>query len=282
MHALPLPAPVFKIFSAFLEDRAGLSFRPADAITLADKLTPRALELGFESLLEYYYRLKYDDPRGEELDTLLESLVVQETYFFREVAQLRALVEVVLAPAAERTRPRVWCAAAATGEEPYTLAMLLADRNLLRRVEIFATDLSRRALERARRGEYGERSLRATPPDVLGRWLHPRERGAVVDPAIRAAVTWDRINLVNAQAVRALGPLDAILCRNVLIYFSEASAQRVVTSLVDVLRPGGYLLVGASESLLRFGTSLASEEIGGAFFYRRVPDGASTPAGAGR
>ncbi|HYO53586.1 protein-glutamate O-methyltransferase CheR [Archangium sp.] len=270
MHALALPPPVFRILSGLIEEHSGLSFRPEDAELLAEKATPRALELGFDSMLEYYYYLRYDQRGALEMDVLTESLLVHETYFFREVKQLQALVDFILAPEAPSRIQRVWCAAAATGEEPYTLAILLAERGLLDRVSILATDIGTQALERARRAEYGERSLRALPAGVLGKWLHRRGEKVSVEPSLREHVEWARVNLKDEEALRRLGTFDAILCRNVLIYFSDEVTRRVVEFLTACLHPGGYLLVGASESLMRFGTSLASIELGGAFFYRRM------------
>jgi chemotaxis protein methyltransferase CheR len=271
MAALPLSPQVFSIFKLLIEERSGLHYHVNDADLLADRLAQRAIENGFDTLLDYYYFLRYDPGAGPECDRLIESLLVHETYFFREVDQLRVLVDVVLAPAiAAGERPRVWCAACATGEEPLTVAMLLAERGLLDRVELVASDLSAGALERARRGEFNARSLRATPPEVIGRFIDNQASRARVRPHLIEAIHWTRVNLVDPIAVAAMGLFDAILCRNVLIYFTDETARRVVETLAGGLRPAGHLLVGVSESLLRFGTSLRCEERGGVFFYQKV------------
>ena len=266
-----LSPQVFTILTGLVEERSGLHYELADLPLVEDKVLSRAIERGFESPLDYYYFLRYDPSGSRELDALVESLVVHETYFFREADQLAVLADSMLAPAiAAGERPRVWCSACATGEEPLTLAMILAERKLLSRVEILASDISARALDRARTGDFGSRALRAVPPGVVGRWLETRGERAVVQPALREAIRWQKVNLVDREAVAALGAFDAILCRNVLIYFSDDTARAVVGSLTDALRPAGYLLVGVSESLLRFGTSLRCEERGGAFFYQKV------------
>ncbi len=259
---------VFAILSALIEQRAGLHYAPEDRDLLQEKVSARALDAGFDSLLDYYYFLRYDPAGPETLDALVDSLLVHETYFFREALPLTVLVEDVLAPAVREGRKlRVWCAACATGEEPLTLAMMLAERDLLSGVELVASDLSTRALERARTGEHNLRSLRAMPPGAEGRWLEVRGGRPYVKPELVAAVDWRRVNLVDAAAVAALGTFDAILCRNVLIYFQDDTALRVVESLGKALVPGGHLVVGTSESLMRFGTALTCEERRGAFFY---------------
>jgi chemotaxis protein methyltransferase CheR len=172
---------------------------------------------------------------------------------------------------AEDATVRIWCAAAATGEEPLTIAMILADAGLLQRARIVATDVSEKALARARSGIFGARSTRALPAGIEGRYLHRETNERVrVEPALLAAVEWKRLNLMDEAAVKELGRFDIILARNVLIYFADNTVRRVVTCLTDALLPGGLLLVGASESLLRYGTQLSCEEHGGAFFYRRT------------
>lgn len=273
MNELPLRPEVFAILSALVEERSGMHYAPDDRELLADRVSTRALEAGFESLLDYYYFLRYDDPGGAEFETLLDALVVNETYFFREFDQLAALVDEVVVPAARAgARPRVWSAACSTGEEPLTLAMLLAERGLLDRVDLVASDVSRRALARARRGEFGPRALRQGAPESLTRrWLEAPPGGPIrARPELLAAIDWRRVNLADPAQVAAVGPCDAIACRNVLIYFRDATVRRVVDSLASALRPGGALFVGVSESLMRLGTGLECEERGGAFFYRKA------------
>jgi chemotaxis protein methyltransferase CheR len=261
---------VYAILSALIEEHAGLHYGPGDASLLMEKVSVRALERGFDSLLDYYYLLRYDPEGPAELDALVDSLVVNETYFFRELTPMIALVDEYLAPkVASGLRPRVWCAAAATGEEPLTLAMLLAERQLLAHVDLLASDVSERALAQARHGEYGGRSLRQRLSGYE-RWLEPRGERATVAPELVRAIRWQRINLIAEDELPRRERFDAILCRNVLIYFAPATAARVVERLGQHLVPGGVFMVGVSESLLSFGTSLACEERGGAFFYEKV------------
>jgi chemotaxis protein methyltransferase CheR len=275
VNALAGNAQVVALFNGLVRERAGLHHPESAHDLFATKLADRALEAGFESLMDYYYFLRYDDASGTELDALVDALVVNETYFFREAGQLRVLVEDVLAPrVAEGLRPRIWSAACASGEEPYTLAMMLAERNMLGSVDLIASDISPRMLARAREGDYSARSQRAMPPAAMRHFTYSGER-ARINAEIKEAVTFRLLNLVEGAAVSSFRNLDAVVCRNVLIYFDDATVVRVVESLADALRPGGYLLVGASESLLRFGTSLTCEERRGEFLYRKQPAGAS-------
>ncbi len=268
--ALPLSPPVFAILASLIEERAGLYYAPGDAHLLAERASVRAVENGFDSLLDYYYFLRYD-PRGEaELELLLESLVVNETYFFRELDQLVCAVGVLEEKISAGATPRVWCAAAASGEEPLTLAMLLEERGLLGKVELIASDVSEAALGRARAGAFSARSLRQLPrPALAARWLERSGNGYRVSPSLVAAIDWRRVNLIKPAEVKAIGRCDVILCRNVLIYFRDDRVVKVVEALHERLVDGGVLFVGVSESLLRFGTALTCEERAGVFLYRK-------------
>jgi chemotaxis protein methyltransferase CheR len=269
---LPLSPSVFEILRGLIEERAGLHYGPADQEIFRSKLSERAVELGFESLLDYYYFLRYDPAGGTELALLTDHLVVNETYFFREAEQLDFVVNELLAPrVAAGERPRLWSAACSTGEEPLSIAMLLAARDLLGKVDLLASDISERALAAARRGHYRSRSMRqeVARPEAKP-WLTRLPSGDLVtSPRLIEAVTWRRLNLLDREAVTSMGPCDVVLCRNVLIYFNEQTCGQVVDHLATTLAPGGTLLVGISESLLRFGTSLECEERAGVFFYHR-------------
>jgi chemotaxis protein methyltransferase CheR len=273
MNDLELTPPLFAILSSLIEERVGLCYTLQDQELLAAKLSPRVLELGFGSFLDYYHYLRYDPESEREFAGMVNALVVNETYFFREFVPLSVMVTDFIAPLVQAGgRPRVWCAACSTGEEPLTLAMLLAQHGLLGKVELLATDISSSALARARSGEFGRRSLRQVPaPHLAARWLTVGERSIKIDPALIETIRWKQLNLIDASAIEALGPLDWILCRNVLIYFRDTTAAQVVNQMSQRLRPGGVLLVGVSESLLRFGSGLICEEHAGVFSYRKAP-----------
>jgi chemotaxis protein methyltransferase CheR len=268
MKGLELSPQVFAILNALIEERTGIHYAVDDRELLAEKLAPRVVERGLDSLLDYYYFLRYDPGSELEFARLAEALVVNETYFFRELPALEVVVATFVPELVERgLRPRIWCAACATGEEPLTLAMLLDEAGLLDTVTLLGSDISERGLSHARKGKYYRRSLRALAPAAAERWFVPCEGGLQIVPRIAATVEWRRVNLVSPEEVARVGQFDVILCRNVLIYFSDPTVEEVVATLRRALHPGGRLIVGASESLLRFDSGLTCEERAGSFFY---------------
>jgi chemotaxis protein methyltransferase CheR len=271
MANLDLTPQLFAILSALIEERVGLSYAPSDHALLASKVTSRASEAGFESLLDYYYFLRYDTDSAREFEALVNALVVNETFFFREFAPLQVAVTQFLLPLVNSGHtPRVWCAACSTGEEPLSLAMLLEQHGILSKVELLATDVSTAALERARAGQHGRRSVRHVPaPELVSKWLSVDDSGIRVASELRRAIDWRYVNLFDGDSVQALGSFDVILCRNVLIYFRDQVVSRVVGFIRERLRADGALFVGVSESLMRFGAGLECEERANVFLYRK-------------
>lgn len=272
MPSISMSPQLFVLLSSLVEEASGILYGPQDHDLFASKVADHAIDLGYSSLLDYYYRLRYDDPDGSETKRLIEVLLVHETYFFRELPPLVELVDNHLAAIVKaRGRARVWSAACASGEEPFTMAMLLDQRGLLDQVEIIATDLSAPVIAKAQSGRHSRRALRdGHPVDLASRYLDVSSQGISVAPRIRDAVKFRQLNLIDRDKVAELGQFDAILCRNVLIYFRDQRVLSVVDTLANSLAPDGLLAVGVSESLLRFGTSLECEERGGAFFYRKA------------
>jgi chemotaxis protein methyltransferase CheR len=274
---------VFSILSALVAERAGLYFDLSHAPIFAEKVSARALEAGFESLLDYYYLLRYDPESRDEFDRLVEALVVGETYLFRELEPLETAVSDFIVPLlGSGRRPRIWCAACATGEEPHTVAMLLAARGCLGEVDLVASDINLAALSRARSGRFSRRAVRADIPAFASRWVEIEEREVVIRGKLTDSIDWRHVNLLDHETIEGLGRFDVILCRNVLIYFNDETASRVVERLTARLRVGGALFVGISESLLRFATSLHCEEKNGVFLYRKIDDSIATDPGPRR
>lgn len=271
MSELALSPQVFAILSALIEERIGLCYGPDERSLLQSKVSSRALEAGFESILDYYYYLRYDDASGSEFQALAEALVVHETYFFRELDALQVMLDRFVVPMIESEhKPRIWSAACATGEEPLSLAILLAERGLLERVELLATDVSDAALAAAQRPRRSRRALRQRPAGVdLERWFDVQEDHVTLLAPLQRSIQWRRLNLLDELAVAAIGRVDIVLCRNVLIYFREQTVGKVVNRLMARLVPGGVFLVGVSESLMRLGVALRCEEHQGVFIYRK-------------
>ncbi len=272
-ETLRLSESEFTILRDLIRERTGLFYENGKRDMLADKLSPRAIERGFDAFIDYYYLLKYGPGAEEEWRHVLNALSVQETYFWREMDQVRALVDVVV-PRYFAARPaeplRIWSAACATGEEPLTIAMMLHEAGWFGRapIEIVASDGSSSAIEKARQGVYRERSFRNLVPGLREKYFTPADGGTWrVTPHLHARVTWATANLMDRAGTAALLPASVIFCRNVFIYFSGDTITRTVRMFSEGLRGPGHLFVGVSESLLKFTTDFELQEIGGAFVY---------------
>lgn len=268
---LELTPAVFSILSGLIDEKLGLQYTLLDREILQDKVSIRAIEAGYDSLLDYYYFLRYDDADGKELNELAEVLVVNETYFFREWPAIEVLVTNVIAPlCAKGQRPRIWSAACSTGEEPLSLAMLLDHHQLLDQVDIVASDISQRVLGKPLKGVYGKRSVRTEPPQhLVEKYLTPTALGFEVQRALVEKIEWKQLNLLEDETYLNCGTFDVILCRNVLIYFSDSTVRKVLDYFSKVINNNGFLFVGVSESLLRYGNSFIGEERNGSFVYRK-------------
>ncbi|MFQ5595714.1 MAG: CheR family methyltransferase [Anaerolineae bacterium] len=271
-ESLGLSDSAFGILRSLIHERTGLFYENSKRDVLANKLSPLVIERGFEAFLDYYYLLKYDPEAGEEWQRVIDALSVQETYFWREMDQVRALVEVV-APEFFSMYPdtplRIWSAACATGEEPLTIAMALNEAGWFDRapIQIYASDASPSAIERARRGVYRERSFRSLPPELRARYFTETQGGWQVSPALHARVQWSVANLVEEADVAHLATAPVIFCRNVFIYFSEDAIRKTVNLFSQRMPTPGYLFVGAAESLLKVTADFELQEVGGAFVY---------------
>jgi chemotaxis protein methyltransferase CheR len=252
-----------------IHERTGLFYADERMDQMADRLAPLVANRGFESFLDYYYFLKYDAAAGEEWPRVMDALAVPETYFWREIDQLRALVNTVIPSLARAlARPiRIWCVPCASGEEPLTLAMLLDQRGWTAPLEIEASDASQAALDMAAEGLYRERAFRALPLPLRDRYFTPEGGRWRVDPRLTRRISWSRVNLGDTAEVMRRGFADIILCRNVFIYFSESAIRRVVEAFAQAMPTPAYLCVGAAESLLRVTNRFELEQVDDAFIY---------------
>lgn len=257
----PLGDLEFTRFQALIAESSGIAMGEVKRALLAGRLARRVRELGLPGFGAYYKRV-VKDPTGEELVRMLDLVTTNETSFFREPAHFDYLATRVVpawrAPAAagERGRTvRVWSAACSTGQEPYSIGMLLLDQLPADEgwsVEILGTDLSTRALRVAQGATWPLKQAAQVPPAYLQRFMQ-RGIGAQdgqmrARPELRAVVRLERLNL-HQQRWPSGGPYDLILCRNVLIYFSPEGARAIVRRLAERLVPGGYLFVGHAEAV---------------------------------
>ena len=204
---------------------------------------------------------------------MLAALSVPESYFWREIDQIEAIVGQVV-PELVKSRPsapiRIVSVPCASGEEPLTIAMMLNEAGWFSRArfELWGGDASCAALARARAGVYRERAFRALPAPLRERYFRREGETWRVDPELHQRVQrWRQVNLATPEDTAAISHTDVLFCRNVFIYFSEETVKRVVDSFADGLPDGGYLCVGAAESLLRVTDRFELEEVGGAFVY---------------
>jgi len=271
-HNLALPEGATSLIQALINERTGMHFDNGKRDLLLDKLSPLVIERGFGSFLDYYYLLKYDPAAPAEWQNVMNALSVQETYLWREIDQIRALVQTLVPEWHARngnSTLRIWSAACATGEEPLTIAIALNEAGWFERasIEIVASDASSKAIDRAVQGVYRERAFRNLSPHLRDRYFQPDGSNWRVRSDIHSRVKWGLANLIEEDQISPLAAADFIFCRNVFIYFSESAISRVVRSFSRHIRPPGYLFVGAAESLIRLTTDFTLTEIDDAFVY---------------
>ncbi|HYF61389.1 MAG TPA: protein-glutamate O-methyltransferase CheR [Herpetosiphonaceae bacterium] len=266
---LGLPESVFRILRDLIHQRTGMFYDDSKRDMLAGKLAPHVLESGFASFLDYYYLLKYGPGEDAEWAHVLNLLSVPETFFWREIDQIQALVRVVVPRLiAQGSAPvRIWSAACASGEEPLTIAMALDEAGLLGSVAISASDASTSAIEKARAGLYRERSFRALPPHLQARYFIRAGDAWRVDPELHRRISWHVANITCADEIAGLGAAPVVFCRNAFIYFGEPMVRKTVELFWQAMPSPGYLFLGAAESLLRLSTRFELAELERAFVY---------------
>jgi chemotaxis protein methyltransferase CheR len=279
-----LKADEFRLLRDLFAVRTGLLFGAESRFALERRLRERLMVLKLSSFADYHHYLRFGTQASAEWDEAVELLTTNETYFFREERQLRAFQNEVLPMLEAQARPRrrlaIWSAGCSTGEEVYTIGILV-HRSLLfpRRhplneqpawdVRIYGSDISRRCVAAARRGVYGESSFRVTPADTRRCFFHERPDGWHVTESIRQMCHFGQMNLLDEDRSRVLGRADAIFCRNVLIYFDGRARKAAIEVLYDRLNPGGVLLLGHSESLLNVSTAFELLHLKDDLVYRK-------------
>lgn len=273
---IPYSEQEMAILARLIETHTGNYFSPERYPLLALKLEPLMAEKGFDNYLDLYYYLQYD-PSPDRWHLLEKTLAVNETFFWREYEAIEAAVLHIRQKMEQGTHNiRIWHAACATGEEPYTMAISLLEAGCyeLGTITIQATDFNQDALAQAQSGFYRQNSFRAIPTEIVKRYFDPlpdtpggwRYR---LKEEIRKQVRFSYHNLVDTTAIRQMEPFDVIFCRNVFIYFSKETIRQVGDALADVLVPGGYLFTAAVESLSKPSEKLQLVTIGKVFAYQR-------------
>ncbi len=248
----------FVLLRDIIYAKCGIFFAETKKYFLEMRLVRRLEEMNLKSFEDYYYFLTYDGQRQKELYNLFNSIVTNETSFFRDLPQLDAFRKGVVpkvleekARAGSRTL-KLWSAACSTGEEPLTLAMMLLEDGVQMKgwgIDILASDISDNVLKPASSGVYEKYSLRNTPENYLRKYFQQTGESYTAAPKVRELVKYRKVNLVDSIEMRMIKGMDIIFCRNVLIYFDDNSKKKVISHLYDSLNKGGYLFVGFSESL---------------------------------
>lgn len=236
---------------------SGLYFEQRAQATFERRLRPRVTALHLDGFEQYYLYLQFDRERRDELQRALDAVAIHETYFFREMRALNAFSQEMLKEFHERHRAsrtlRVWSAGCSTGEEAYTLAILILESGLFDgwKIELSASDLSQRVIAEARAGIYRANSFRPLDDDRRARYFTQQTDGSwLIDERLRVMVNFGCFNLADSRRFNIYYDLDVIFCRNVMLYFDTAARRRTVAGFHQQLRDGGYLILGAAESLV--------------------------------
>jgi chemotaxis protein methyltransferase CheR len=281
-HDFELSEEEFRLLRDFVHEKFGLFFDNGQRATLRARLSARLQALDLLSFEDYYHYLRFGPQRLEELSRMASHLTNNETYFFREQPQLSVFSEHVLRQIKERKAKsgerslRLLSAGCSTGEEVHTLAMIVYDSGQFFwnwDVDIVGIDVDDAALDKARKGVYFHNSFRGLSPALKDRHFNREGSGEKVKDALRRMVRLRNGNLLDAASYEGLGPFDAILCRNVLIYFSDVMIRRVVEHFYRALVPEGYLLLGHAESLSRITDIFTPIRFPGAMIYQKPEKG---------
>lgn len=267
----------FEVLTGFIYRKTGIRLESQKLYFLSTRINKRIEILKVESVSEYISILRFGDPEGSEFQNLVNLLTVNETYFFRDFPQLQAFAEQSLDEvikrkiAAGERRLKIWSAPCSSGEEPYTLAIIL--HAMLENinawdVEIIASDIDQNILSKARSAIYDERRLREVPPEYLTLFFDRQvDNQYKVKSEIRQMVKFEHVNLSESNDIRNKVGFDFIFCRNLLIYFDDISRKKLVDQFYIALNPGGYIFLGASESVSRISTAFRVKRKGGYFVY---------------
>jgi chemotaxis protein methyltransferase CheR len=271
----PISDEEFESFRSFFVEKTGMQFDPSKRYFVDRRLLDRIDATRARNFRDYFGRLRADD-QGEEMQHLTNAMTVNETYFFREEHHFRCLVRSILPELTTLRAPdepfRIWVVPSSTGEEAYSIVLYLLEHwpaLAHRDVEILASDIDTRVLYDARRGRFGQRSVQFLPPGVLKRYFRQVGGEYEIDDEIRRSVQFSRVNITNPAEVHAMRNLDVIFCRNLLFYFDEAARRRAAGAFFDVLRPGGFVCLGISDSMSRISSQYLRRAFPDAVVYQK-------------
>jgi len=271
-----LPIDIFRLIRDFIRNYCGIYFDDKAKYILERRLNRRLKIHHMQDFREYYRLLMYDKNRDNELQAITDILTVNETYFFREKNQLTALGEEIIPELKKKKKDKkrinIWSAGCSTGEEPYSIAVLMLENKGLNGwdINILGSDISRRVLRVAREGVYKKNSFRATDPYFIKNYFQEQPNGdhKILDK-VKKPVNFNCLNLLDSFRVKLIGKMDVIFCRNVLIYFDKDTRKKVIDNFFNLLTEGGYLLLGHTESLISISTDFELKHLKNDMVYQK-------------
>ena len=267
-----------RLLNEFIVEMFGLALDKNSEGLLTKKLLPRLEGLGLTTFADYYAYLKFAPRCKDEHKHLISLITNNETYFFREEAQLRVLAEVVLPALKEKKlkrgekKLRIVSAGCSSGEEVYTLAMIVIESGCFLwdwDVEIRGVDIDPKIIERAKSGIYTGRAFQATTDHYLERYFKKCDEGLKVKDILTRITRFTEGNLLQLEQIVEEQTVDIVFCRNVMIYFDDDSIKRGVHGFAKVLHPEGHLFLGHSESLSRITSNYIPMRFPGAIIYKK-------------
>jgi chemotaxis protein methyltransferase CheR len=277
---VPLSEEEFSRLSEFLYRRTGMVFNETKRYYVQRRVDDRMAATQATSFASYFARLRSD--LNGEVEQFINAFTVNETYFYREEHQLSCLTENILAERLQVHRRgdtiRIWSNPCSTGEEPFSIALWLLENWPAvdsYDVEIIGSDIDTRALQAAEAGVFGKRALMRLSPELVARYFvqeGPDSWRIIED--LRSSVRFTPVNLMDPQEMRRHGRFDVVFCRNVLIYFDDASRRLAAENLFDSLAPGGFICLGHTESMSRISPLFQVRRFADAIVYQRPMEGA--------
>ncbi len=266
----------FERFRDYFYRKTGIRFEDNKQYFVNKRLLERMEQTGSTSFRRYFTMLRFQ-ASGEELQELINIMTVNETYFFREEYQFECLVESVLDEVIKNKSPgdtiRIWSIPSSTGEEPYSIAIYLLefwDKIDDYDVEIMSSDIDTKVLDKCRKGVYGARSVKPLPKEIFKRYFKEIAAGQFqIEQDLRDAIEFTQVNLSNKADTRKYRQIDVIFCRNLLIYFDDASRRQAADVFYDALNSGGYIFLGHSESMSRISSLFKVKKFPKAITYQK-------------
>lgn len=253
----------YEQFAASMKKKTGIDLTLYKEAQMKRRLTSLYEKKGFQSFMEYFQAISRDQ---DLLNELLDRMTINVSEFYRNHKRWEVLESKLLPKLLERNKTlKIWSAACSTGEEPYTLAMILSDFLPLSQVQVLATDIDENVIARAKLGVYPERSLNEVPAEVKSKFFTKEGSYYKISEEIKKTVTFKKLNLL---ADPFGGPFDLIVCRNVLIYFTEEAKDLLYKKFSGALKEGGIFFVGSTEQI--FNPSIYGFKTVDTFFYQKI------------